>query len=98
MAEGRAINSNLNEVAKNGMEEKVQIGSRPPKCEKRCRSCVQCEAVQVPILPSKVQIKRSHYSETKVTYSSRGDESEYKHLDKVHFSHYLSFYRLNFQR
>jgi hypothetical protein len=59
--------------------EKVQIGSRPPKCEKRCKSCMHCEAVQVPILPSKVQIKRSHYSETKVTYSSRGDGlSNYK--------------------
>jgi hypothetical protein len=119
MHAGRAINSNLNEVAKvlqyikiikhiytivyfifvysfifhyifmcvqNGMEEngsilveKVQIGSRPPKCEKRCTSCMHCEAVQVPILPSKVQIKRSHYSETKVTYSSRGDGlSNYK--------------------
>ncbi|CAJ2643177.1 unnamed protein product [Trifolium pratense] len=86
MAEGRPI-SNLNEVAKNGMEEngsmlveKFQIGSRPPKCEKRCTSCVHCEAVQVPIVPSKVQIQRSHhYSEAKVTYSSRGDGlSNYK--------------------
>ncbi|RHN70919.1 hypothetical protein MtrunA17_Chr3g0140691 [Medicago truncatula] len=83
MYAGRPI-SNLNEVAKNGMEEngsmlaeKLQIGSRPPKCERRCRSCVHCEAVQVPIVPSKVQIHRSHYDSA--AYSSRGDGlSNYK--------------------
>ncbi|CAL5205271.1 unnamed protein product [Lathyrus oleraceus] len=83
MAQGRTI-SNLNEVAKNGVEEhesviveKVQIGSKPPKCEKRCKSCVECEAVQVPIVPSKVQNHRSHYYSA--AYSSRGDGlSNYK--------------------
>lgn len=61
--------------------EKFQIGSRPPKCERRCIKCGHCEAVQVPIVPSKVQIHRSHYSEaTLITYSStRGDGlSNYK--------------------
>lgn len=57
--------------------EKVQIGSKPPKCEKRCKSCVECEAVQVPIVPSKVQNHRSHYYSA--AYSSRGDGlSNYK--------------------
>ncbi|XP_055834922.1 EPIDERMAL PATTERNING FACTOR-like protein 2 isoform X2 [Solanum dulcamara] len=28
------------------------IGSRPPRCEGRCRNCGPCEAVQVPIVPN----------------------------------------------
>ncbi|XP_006651677.1 EPIDERMAL PATTERNING FACTOR-like protein 2 [Oryza brachyantha] len=34
------------------------IGSRPPSCEGRCRSCGHCEAVQVPISPQELQKKR----------------------------------------
>ncbi|KAK2981747.1 hypothetical protein RJ640_005999 [Escallonia rubra] len=47
-----------------GREEKLvmvrrnMIGSRPPRCDRRCSSCGgQCEAIQVPISP---QFKRSH--------------------------------------
>ncbi|KAK9054161.1 hypothetical protein SSX86_025238 [Deinandra increscens subsp. villosa] len=28
-----------------------QIGSRPPRCERRCGSCDHCEAIQVPTSP-----------------------------------------------
>jgi len=28
-----------------------QIGSRPPKCDTRCRFCGHCEAIQVPANP-----------------------------------------------
>ncbi|KAK9054162.1 hypothetical protein SSX86_025239 [Deinandra increscens subsp. villosa] len=28
-----------------------QIGSRPPRCERRCGSCGHCEAIQVPTSP-----------------------------------------------
>ncbi|XP_019438457.1 PREDICTED: EPIDERMAL PATTERNING FACTOR-like protein 2 isoform X2 [Lupinus angustifolius] len=93
MAEGRAI-SKLIEVApvqnqphKKGMKERrldivvnSEIGSRPPKCEGRCRSCGHCEAVQVPV-EEIVQRHRSHYSSTRAifTYSSRSDDlSNYK--------------------
>ncbi|RLN40436.1 EPIDERMAL PATTERNING FACTOR-like protein 2 [Panicum miliaceum] len=31
------------------------IGSRPPSCAGRCRSCGHCEAVQVPISPQELQ-------------------------------------------
>ncbi|KAL5209589.1 hypothetical protein ABZP36_005212 [Zizania latifolia] len=34
------------------------IGSRPPSCEGRCKSCGHCEAVQVPISPQQLQKKR----------------------------------------
>ncbi|KAJ1391939.1 Epidermal patterning factor protein [Sesbania bispinosa] len=88
MAEGRAI-SNLNEVAQKGMKERESImvaksllGSRPPKCERRCRNCGHCEAVQVPVAPQ-VQSHRSHYSAATRTAAiasySRGDGlSNYK--------------------
>lgn len=28
------------------------IGSRPPRCEGKCRNCRPCEAVQVPVVPN----------------------------------------------
>ncbi|KAL6894494.1 hypothetical protein ACP4OV_008592 [Aristida adscensionis] len=34
------------------------IGSRPPSCEGRCRSCGHCEAVQVPISPKELQRRK----------------------------------------
>ncbi|KAI4337537.1 hypothetical protein L6164_015941 [Bauhinia variegata] len=55
MAEGREI-SKLIDAAQKGMKEeglvmveRIQIGSSPPKCERKCRNCVHCEAVQVPV-------------------------------------------------
>ncbi|XP_042412553.1 EPIDERMAL PATTERNING FACTOR-like protein 2 [Zingiber officinale] len=51
----------------------AMIGSRPPRCEGRCLSCGQCEAIQVPAIPQDL---------TPVAVSSRGDEgsSIYKPL------------------
>ncbi|KAF7817090.1 EPIDERMAL PATTERNING FACTOR-like protein 2 [Senna tora] len=95
MAEGRAISmiSGQRQSGKEekglGMMEKGEIGSRPPKCEGRCRSCGHCEAVQVPVVPQ-VQIHsntdtnansrtRTTYSGTMATPHSRGDDlSNYK--------------------
>ncbi|CAM0875507.1 unnamed protein product [Alopecurus aequalis] len=34
------------------------IGSRPPSCAGRCRSCGHCEAVQVPISPQELRKKK----------------------------------------
>ncbi|KAK7352923.1 hypothetical protein VNO80_18354 [Phaseolus coccineus] len=65
------------------MVAKSQIGSRPPKCERRCSTCEHCEAVQVPVVPQ-IQTHRSHDSSARATtivvsYSSRGDDlSNYK--------------------
>ncbi|KAJ4701550.1 EPIDERMAL PATTERNING FACTOR-like protein 2 [Melia azedarach] len=81
MAEGRAI-SKLVEAAQKGFEaEKMvvmtsMIGSRPPKCERRCSSCTHCEAVQVPVATQAVGHKRSHFSA--VAYSRGDDISNYK--------------------
>ncbi|KAK7311744.1 hypothetical protein RJT34_10071 [Clitoria ternatea] len=87
---GRAILNHEYEVNKKELKEregimvaKHQIGSRPPKCENRCRACGHCEAVQVPVVPQ-IQSQRSHYfsiarAVTVVTYSSRSDDlSNYK--------------------
>ncbi|XP_010548696.1 PREDICTED: EPIDERMAL PATTERNING FACTOR-like protein 2 [Tarenaya hassleriana] len=45
MAQGRAVPKFLEDNAQ--VEE--EIGSMPPKCEKRCETCRECEAVQVPV-------------------------------------------------
>ncbi|KAE9596719.1 hypothetical protein Lal_00007713 [Lupinus albus] len=36
---------------------RARIGSRPPKCERRCRSCGPCEAIQVPTNPQAHNVK-----------------------------------------
>ncbi|KAB1204323.1 EPIDERMAL PATTERNING FACTOR-like protein 2 [Morella rubra] len=83
MAEGRGI-PKLVEATKEGREEKkavgiarAQIGSSPPRCERRCSACGHCEAVQVPVVPQ-VQLHRrihrlSAASATPVIAYSRGD-------------------------
>ncbi|XP_059461552.1 EPIDERMAL PATTERNING FACTOR-like protein 2 [Corylus avellana] len=85
MAEGRGIPKLVDQPAQKGIEEmevarmvRTQIGSRPPRCERRCSHCGHCEAVQVPIATQvKTQSqRRSHFS---AAYSSRGDDiSNYK--------------------
>nr|XP_015885453.1 EPIDERMAL PATTERNING FACTOR-like protein 2 isoform X2 [Ziziphus jujuba var. spinosa] len=95
MAEGRAI-SKLIEAVQGRIEEvdKVvrvvnrarQIGSRPPRCERRCSGCGHCEAVQVPIVPKFQTHSRSFSVSSSTTRASnkhiansRGDDiSNYK--------------------
>ncbi|EXB75635.1 hypothetical protein L484_026111 [Morus notabilis] len=65
MVEGRAISKLIEAAKKEGHveEEKMvrvvvrahQIGSRPPRCERRCSGCGPCEAVQVPVVPQLLQ-------------------------------------------
>ncbi|URE01600.1 EPIDERMAL PATTERNING FACTOR-like protein [Musa troglodytarum] len=63
-----------------GEEMKVgeaMLGSRPPRCEGRCLTCGQCEAIQVPAVPQEKSGTR-HFS-TAIT--ARGDDSSiYKPL------------------
>ncbi|CAL9752045.1 unnamed protein product [Musa acuminata subsp. burmannicoides] len=70
----------LQEVVKEGEEMKVgeaMLGSRPPRCEGRCLTCGQCEAIQVPAVPQETSGTR-HFS-TAIT--ARGDDSSiYKPL------------------
>ncbi|XP_076926263.1 EPIDERMAL PATTERNING FACTOR-like protein 2 [Bidens hawaiensis] len=58
-----------------------QIGSRPPRCERRCGSCGHCEAIQVPTTPqSKAAINGVKDPTVGATNAySRGDySSNYK--------------------
>ncbi|XP_071709874.1 EPIDERMAL PATTERNING FACTOR-like protein 2 [Rutidosis leptorrhynchoides] len=51
-----------------------QIGSRPPRCERRCGSCGHCEAIQVPTTPQ----TKTHMNVATIAYA-RGDySSDYK--------------------
>ncbi|KAE8056647.1 hypothetical protein FH972_013395 [Carpinus fangiana] len=69
MAEGRGIPKLVDQPAQKGIEEmkvarmvRTQIGSRPPRCERRCSHCGPCEAVQVPIVQQVKKQGRSHFS------------------------------------
>ncbi|TXG59988.1 hypothetical protein EZV62_014561 [Acer yangbiense] len=89
MAEGRA---NLKspgfsqrvEEDKSNVAMRAQIGSRPPRCERRCSTCGHCEAIQVPTNPQ-VQNRNHNSSSSSSTISAsiadaRGgdDSSNYK--------------------
>nr|XP_017241104.1 PREDICTED: EPIDERMAL PATTERNING FACTOR-like protein 2 [Daucus carota subsp. sativus] len=76
MAQGRVIHNHIDLSQINGENESTvtrkMIGSRPPRCERKCRNCGHCKAVQVPIAP----LRRSHKL---YTAFSRGDDlSDYK--------------------
>ncbi|CAH2080494.1 unnamed protein product [Thlaspi arvense] len=53
----------------------AQIGSRPPKCERRCSTCGHCEAIQVPTNPQTRTGHGSYPSSIPSISYSRGDES-----------------------
>ncbi|GLT46852.1 hypothetical protein SLA2020_205820 [Shorea laevis] len=65
-------------------EDKVvlrgRIGSRPPRCERRCSSCDHCEAIQVPTNPQvhNENINFSHFSNA--AYERGEGYSNYKPL------------------
>ncbi|KAA8546623.1 hypothetical protein F0562_002638 [Nyssa sinensis] len=77
-AEGRTIFRHIGH-SQTAKEEKVimraQIGSRPPRCERRCSSCGHCEAIQVPTNP---QMKNGGNNSSSIAYSSGDDSSNYK--------------------
>ncbi|KAH7847074.1 hypothetical protein Vadar_021530 [Vaccinium darrowii] len=51
IAEGRPISIPISNFQDEKAILRGQIGSRPPKCERRCSSCGPCEAIQVPTNP-----------------------------------------------
>ncbi|XP_021274090.1 EPIDERMAL PATTERNING FACTOR-like protein 2 [Herrania umbratica] len=81
-AEGRP-NPKSDSFSQTVTEEKAtlraQIGSRPPRCERRCSSCGHCEAIQVPTNPQ-VQNgnKGSSTLLSHVAYARGDDSSNYK--------------------
>lgn len=60
-----------------------QIGSRPPRCEKRCGTCGHCEAIQVPTNPQITNGNKNHTINNKkaynnIAYARDNDNSNYK--------------------
>ncbi|CAK9180089.1 unnamed protein product [Ilex paraguariensis] len=55
-----------------------QIGSRPPRCEKRCSSCGHCEAIQIPTNPPKKSGNRNSSTVSTIAYAGGDDNSNYK--------------------
>ncbi|KAF3790667.1 EPIDERMAL PATTERNING FACTOR-like protein 2 [Nymphaea thermarum] len=59
-----------------GRGVKAMIGSRPPRCQRRCASCAHCEAIQVPTTP---QFKNGKQRTVVASISSIiSDTSNYK--------------------
>ncbi|KAK1276494.1 EPIDERMAL PATTERNING FACTOR-like protein 2 [Acorus gramineus] len=54
---------------------RAMIGSRPPRCDRRCSSCGHCEAVQVPAVPQDKKNKIRHSNASKSSITSRGDDT-----------------------
>ncbi|KAK7309132.1 hypothetical protein RJT34_05623 [Clitoria ternatea] len=57
---------------------RAQIGSRPPRCERRCRSCAHCEAIQVPTNPQALNEKINTSTLSNVAYAKGEGGSNYK--------------------
>ncbi|TYH72165.1 hypothetical protein ES332_D05G235700v1 [Gossypium tomentosum] len=85
-AEGRSL-SRLLEAAQKETEEEDKpfmmrslIGSRPPRCERKCSSWPNCEAIQVPVTTLFKNRRDRHFSAALFSISfSRGDDiSNYK--------------------
>ncbi|CAN6542025.1 unnamed protein product [Malus baccata var. baccata] len=86
IVESREIHNKVAISQAGNEESKVnlrgQVGSRPPRCERRCSSCSRCEAIQVPATPQ-ANAKPGSKNPSKVVSGiayARGDEnsSNYK--------------------
>ncbi|MQM07842.1 hypothetical protein Taro_040691 [Colocasia esculenta] len=79
VAQGRPLFEQL-QGAKKVADEKLMtralIGSRPPRCQRRCAACGHCEAVQVPAVPQAVG--KAWWRPSMGTNSRGDDSSNYK--------------------
>ncbi|KAL9250084.1 EPIDERMAL PATTERNING FACTOR-like protein [Drosera capensis] len=87
MVQGRQIMTNWiqnvkeseKQIGDKNVAERSLIGSRPPRCESRCRNCRHCEAIQVPVTPQQ-RFKpaeggtHSLQNSTPTTQYTRGDD------------------------
>ncbi|XP_062145201.1 EPIDERMAL PATTERNING FACTOR-like protein 2 [Alnus glutinosa] len=79
MAEGRAISAPFSQTVRDDKATlRAQIGSRPPRCERRCSSCGHCEAIQVPANPQEQNGHRNFTSLSNIAYARGADNSNYK--------------------
>uniref|UniRef100_A0A2N9J962 Epidermal patterning factor-like protein n=1 Tax=Fagus sylvatica TaxID=28930 RepID=A0A2N9J962_FAGSY len=79
IAEGRPISDPFSQTVP---EDKAilrgQIGSRPPRCERRCSTCGHCEAIQVPANPQVHNGNRNFSRVSNIAYARGYDNSNYK--------------------
>ncbi|KAL1814010.1 hypothetical protein ACET3Z_024075 [Daucus carota] len=87
MAQGRVMHNHIDiDVAQTEvLVTRNLIGSRPPRCEKKCTNCGHCRAVQVPVAPLQKKGEQetigrlSHHVYASAAYYSRGNDiSNYK--------------------
>ncbi|KAL7141562.1 hypothetical protein ABFS83_08G061800 [Erythranthe nasuta] len=89
--QGRKLAQTVVEGPKTSMKEdktvlwRSHIGSRPPRCDRRCVSCTRCEAIQVPTNPqtSGAAAVTHNSSPVSAAAAARGDDddsSNYKPL------------------
>lgn len=85
MAAGRAIPESERLISPEVVVEeekaivRARIGSRPPRCERRCQSCGHCEAIQVPTNPQvKSGPSKNSSLPSNVQYARGEDNSNYK--------------------
>ncbi|XVF36492.1 hypothetical protein REPUB_Repub19eG0063100 [Reevesia pubescens] len=85
-AEGRSLSRFFEVADQKGIEEEKTlvmrslIGSRPPRCERRCSSCPHCEAIQVPVTTQSQNRRTRQFSAAifSIAYSRGEDISNYK--------------------
>ncbi|KAJ7952698.1 EPIDERMAL PATTERNING FACTOR-like protein 2 [Quillaja saponaria] len=81
IAEGTRIlkQSDSNQVVREDKTiMRAQIGSRPPRCDRRCSSCGHCEAIQVPTNPQVQKGNRNSSTLNTIAYARGDDNSNYK--------------------
>ncbi|XP_028764226.1 EPIDERMAL PATTERNING FACTOR-like protein 2 [Neltuma alba] len=57
---------------------RARIGSRPPRCERRCSWCGHCEAVQVPANPQLQNARLKPSTVSTIAYAKGDDYPNYK--------------------
>ncbi|KAF7828581.1 EPIDERMAL PATTERNING FACTOR-like protein 2 [Senna tora] len=70
--------SGVEQVGIDKMMVRAQIGSRPPRCERRCSWCGHCEAVQVPTNPQVQNGNINSSTLSTIAYARGDDNSNYK--------------------
>ncbi|KAL5556725.1 hypothetical protein UlMin_038961 [Ulmus minor] len=80
MVEGRTLSKRINSSPSVVVEKAMvaRIGSRPPRCERRCSSCEHCEAIQVPTNPQAKSGNKNSTIVSNIAYARGEDNSNYK--------------------
>ncbi|KAK4262448.1 hypothetical protein QN277_028006 [Acacia crassicarpa] len=78
VTEGRKDQIGFGQGGEDKTMVRAQIGSRPPRCERRCSWCGHCEAVQVPANPQLHNPNLKPSTVSTIAYANGDDHSNYK--------------------